>query len=332
MKIFLVGLGLAISLPLHSVAADPSCSPGTGLEALKRFRHDVVEKVAATPNAVDPELALYAAYISQDPQLRERAFKYVSSKSSTGAETLHHALYLAGQFNGVTAPDDDSAIAALRILAANKLSGNARAAELWIDILRPHDPDAPALRRHLTETVLQPDSIDLSTEAFVASELRSRNLLAAPPDAHSLTELSTYSAVYSNWYSKSIREIATLFDCDSPLAAGPLMALQPFNQERLPPFEFQWAQWANATVRVAIARKMTQCKADFKVTQDLAEEQLTQKRLELKTYGPFVYNSQDCQQEPSFGAVLLVYMYNFWYRMARPGDFQTPKVLPTAIG
>jgi len=264
--------------------------------------------------------------------LREQAFRYASTKSPNGPEALHRALYLAGQFKDTPAPDEHTAIAALQALAADNVSGNARAAELWIDILRPHDPNTPTLRRRLAETVLRPDSIDFSTDAFVASELRSRSLLNAPPNAHSLVELSTYSDVYMNWYVRGIREIASLFDCGSPLPAGPLMALHPFNEERLPPFEYQWAQWANATVRVAVAKKMTQCNADFKVTQNLAEEQMTQKKLELNAYGAFVDSSQDCRQAPSFSAVLLVYMYNFWYRMTRPGEFERPKAPPTAIG
>jgi len=62
-KLIVLGLGLAALLPVRAVAVDSPCSPAPGQEALGRFRHDVAEKVATSPNDVDPQLALYAAYV-----------------------------------------------------------------------------------------------------------------------------------------------------------------------------------------------------------------------------------------------------------------------------
>lgn len=332
MKRSWLGLLVAGLLPAAVAAPSAPCAGDEGRQELKRFQRDVAERVEASPAGADPRLALYAAYVAPDARARDSAFRQAAEKSPTDAAGFHRALYLAGQFQDGPVPDLEAGLAALRRLAADGKAANADAAALWLEILKPDAPDAEAIRTRLRTSVLQAQSIDLSTDSFVDAEWHSRYALGAPADSYAIGELSTYSSIYSKWYSTSIREIATLFNCGSRLASTQLQLLRPFAEDRLPPYEAQWARWANATLRVAIFRRMSKCDDSYKSAQDSAERQLTQRRLELNSLGPFVDNSQRCDTTAPVGSVLLVNLYNFWYRIIHPSEFDAPDNHPPVIG
>jgi hypothetical protein len=77
---------------------------------------------------------------------------------------------------------------------------------------------------------------------------------------------------------------------------------------------------------------MVKCDDSYKPAQDSAERQLAQRRLELNSLGPFVDNTHACDSKAPIGSVLLVNLYNFWYRIIHPSEFEAPETRPTVIG